>query len=58
MFDFRREVRRFEDSLVRAVGGVVVCESFGAYLFFGQEFDGGAEEVLEKSPFVGIIEMV
>jgi len=27
---------------------------FGADSFFGDEFHGGAEEVMEESPFLGI----
>ena len=43
-----------EDSLVRGFGGVVAFYSFGADSFFGEEFKGGAEEVMEESPFLGV----
>ena len=49
-----RDMGRFEDSLVRGFGGVVVFDGFGADPFFCEEFDGGGEEVMEESPFVGI----
>ncbi len=29
-------------------------EGFGADSFFGEEFYGGAEEVVEEAPFVGV----
>ena len=38
--------------MVGGFGGVVAFEGFGADSFFGEEFDGGAEEVMEESPFV------
>lgn len=48
---------RVEDSLVRGFGGVIVFKGFGADSFFGEEFGGGAEEVMEESPFM-LVEVV
>lgn len=45
---------RFEDSLVRGFGGVMVFKGFRADAFFLEEFGGGAEEVMKESPFLGI----
>ena len=45
---------RFEDSLVGSFGGVVVFKGFRAEAFFLEEFDGGAEEVMKESPFLGV----
>ena len=47
-------MRRIDDSLVRGFGGVVAFYGFGADSFFGEEFKGGAEEVVEEAPFLGI----
>ena len=47
-------MRGFEDSLVRGFGGVMVFLGFGADSFFGEEFGGGGEEVVKKSPFLGV----
>ncbi len=47
-------MRRFEGSLVRSFRGVMVFEGFGADAFFFEEFDGGAEEVMKESPFLGV----
>ena len=47
-------MRRIEDSLVRGFGRVMVFDGFGADSFFGEEFHGGAEEVMKESPFLGI----
>ena len=47
-------MRGFEDSLVRGFGGVIAFNRFGSDSFFGEEFDGGAEEVVEEFPFLGI----
>ena len=47
-------VRRFHDSLVRGFWGVMVFDGFGSDTFFINEFYGGAEEVVEESPFLGI----
>ena len=32
----------------------MVFDGFGADFFFGYEFHGGAEEVMEESPLLGI----
>ena len=32
----------------------MVFEGFRPYAFFLEEFDGGAEEVMEESPFLGV----
>jgi hypothetical protein len=53
-FDFGREVRRFDDSLVRGLGGVIAFYSFGSDFFFDEDFNGMAEEVVEESPSLGI----
>ena len=53
-FDFGREVRRFDDSLVRVFGGVIAFHGFGSDFFFDEEFNGMAEEVVEESPSLGI----
>jgi hypothetical protein len=49
-----RDVRRFEDSLVGSFGKVMVFEGFRADPFFGEEFHGRAEEVMQEPPFVAI----
>ena len=54
LFHLGRDEGGFEDPLVRGFGGVMVFESFGADAIFLEEFDGGAEEVMEESPFLGI----
>ncbi len=53
-FGLRGDECRVDDSLVRGFGGVIVFEGFRADSFFGEEFGGGAEEVVEESPFVGV----
>ena len=40
--------------MVRGFGVVVVFNGFGADSFFGDEFDGGGEEVMEEPPFLGV----
>jgi hypothetical protein len=40
--------------LVRGFGVGVVFYSFGADSLFGDEFDGGGEEVMKESPFLGV----
>jgi len=40
--------------LVRGFGSVVAFVGFGADSFFGEEFDGGAEEVVEESPLLAV----
>ena len=47
-------MRGFEDSLVRGFRGVIAFLGFGADSFFGEEFGGGAEEVVKESPFLGV----
>ena len=54
LFDTGRDVGGFEDTLVRGFGGVMVFEGFGADTFFLEEFGGGAEEVMEEPPFLGV----
>ena len=53
-FDGFANVRRIDDSLIGGFGRVVACDGFRADTFFIDEFDGGAEEVVEESPFLGI----
>ena len=43
--------------MVRGFGRVVAFVGFGADSFFGEEFDGGAEEVVEESPF-GAVQVI
>jgi hypothetical protein len=47
-------MRRFQDSLIRGFRRVMAFDSFRADAFFFDEFYGGAEEVVEESPFLGI----
>ena len=47
-------MRGFHDSLVRGFRRVMVFDGFGADPFFGEEFHGGAEEVMKESPFLAI----
>jgi len=47
-------MRRFHDSLVRGFWRIVAFDGFGADSFFRDKFYGGAEEVVEESPFLGI----
>ena len=54
LFDVGRDMRRFEDSLVGGFWGVMVFEGFRADPFFGEEFHGRAEEVMQESPLVAI----
>jgi hypothetical protein len=53
-FDRFLDMRRIHDSLVRGFRRVVAFDGFGADSFFGDEFYGEAEEVVEKSLFLGI----
>ena len=53
-FGLGGDQRGIDDSLIRGFGGVVVFKSFGADSFFGEEFGGGAEEVVEEAPFVAV----
>ena len=45
---------RFHGSLIGGFGRVMSFDGFGADPFFGDEFYGRAEEVMEESPFLGI----
>jgi hypothetical protein len=54
LLDVERDMRRFEDSLVGSFGRVMVFEGFRADSFFGEEFHGRAEEVMQESPLVAI----
>ena len=47
-------MRRLHDSLVRGFWRIMAFDGFGADSFFGDEFYGWAEEVVEESPFLGI----
>ncbi len=40
--------------MVRSFGGVIAFDRFGSDSFFGEEFDGGAEEVVKEFPFLGV----
>ena len=46
--------RGLQGSLIWGFGGVVAFVGFGADSFFGEEFDGRAEEVLKESIFVAV----
>jgi hypothetical protein len=48
------DMRRIHDSVVRGFGRIMAFDGFGADSFFRDEFYGGAEEVMEESPFLGI----
>ena len=48
---------RIEDSLVRGFGVVMVFNGFGAESLFGDEFDGGGEEVMKEPPFLEVEEV-
>ena len=54
LFGLGGDERRVNDSLVRGFGSVIAFVGFGAASFFGEEFDGGAKEVVEESPFVAV----
>jgi len=45
---------RIHDSAVRGFGRIMAFDGFRADSFFRDEFYGGAEEVVEESPFLGI----
>ncbi len=53
-FGLGGDERGVDNSLVRGFGGVVAFKGFGADSFFGEEFGGGAEEVVEEFPFVAV----
>jgi len=53
-FDRFVDIRRIHDSLIRSFRGVVMFEGFRSDSFFCDKFDRGAEEVVEKPPFIGI----
>jgi len=48
------DVRRFDYSLVRGFGEIVVFDGFRTNPFFRDEFYRGTEEVMVESPFFGI----
>ena len=48
------DMRRLHDSLVRGFWRIMVFDGFRADSFFGDEFYGGAEEVVEESPFLSV----
>jgi len=54
LFDLGRDVGGFEGSLVGGFRGVIAFFGFGADSLFGEEFDGGGEEVVIESPFLGV----
>ena len=54
LFYVKRDMRRFEDSLVGSFRRVMVLEGFRANPFFGEEFHGRAEEVMQEPPLVAI----
>jgi hypothetical protein len=54
LLDVKRDMRRFEDSLVGGFGRVMVFEGFRANPFFGEKFHGRAEEVMQEPPLVAI----
>ena len=54
LFDLRGDQGGFHRSLVRGFGGVIAFAGFGADSFFGEEFDGWAEEVVEESAFLAV----
>jgi hypothetical protein len=43
-----------DNSLIRGLGRIIAFEGFGAGSFFGEEFGGGAEEVVEEAPFMAV----
>ena len=45
---------RFHDSLIRCFRFVMLFDSFRTDTFFGNEFYGGAEEVVEEPPFIAV----
>jgi len=53
-FGLRGDSGGVEDSLEGGLGFVVVFDGFGGDSFFVEEFGGGAEEVEEESPFLGV----
>jgi hypothetical protein len=54
MFNWFRDMRRFHSSLIRCFRCIILFDCFGSNSFFGDEFNRGTEEVMEKSPFFGI----
>jgi hypothetical protein len=48
------DIRRIHDSAVRGFGRVMAFDGFRADSVFRDKFYGGAEEVVEESPFLGI----
>ncbi len=54
VFDRFGDVRGSHDSLIGGLGRIVAYDGFRSDTFFIDEFYGGAEEVVEESPFLGI----
>ena len=54
MFGLCKDLGRLEDSLVRGFGRIIAFEGFRADAFFFEEFNGGGEEVMKESPFLGV----
>ncbi len=54
MFYLGRDMGRFENSLVRGFGEVMVFKGFGTDPFLRDELHGRAEEVMEESPLSAI----
>ena len=57
VFGLFRNVFGFKDSLKGCLGFVMMLDGFGSDAFFGQEFDGGDEEVVVEAP-LGFVEVV
>ena len=47
-------IRGFHDSLVRSFRRIMAFDGFRADSVFGDELYGGAEEVMEEPPFLGV----
>ena len=45
-------MRRFHDSLIRCFRCVMLFDRVRTDAFFGNEFNGGAEKVMEEPPFI------
>ena len=52
--DGRRDMGRIKYSLKRGFRGIMVFDGFRSGSFFGDEFDGRAEEVVKESPFTAV----
>ena len=53
-FDGSKDMGRFEGSLIRGFGRVMVFNGFGPNPLLRDELHGRAEEVMEESPLTGI----